>query len=598
MTISVNYNPSVLKTQRNLSTATNLLNNALERMSTGFKVNSASDDAAGLYVATNMNTQIRGLKQANKNVSDGISLLNTASGSLDNMKNILNRLRDLSVQASNGVYSDEARAAMQNEVDELTQQIYQIKNGTNFNGKAIFGEAEEYIKTISSTFSTTSANLSVNITQLTEKQAIAAGYTVIKTADDLDKVRNNLSGKYILMGDIDLSGYSNWDPIGKQANPFTGTFDGNGYKISNLKINRSSEDDVGLFGNVDNATFKNVGVENASVVGRENVGGLIGNSGFSDLTTVENCYAKGIIGTYGIGKYVGGLVGSFYGEIKNSYAECNVFGVEMVGVLAGAGMGEIKNCYANGSATGDVLIGGIVGAASMLNMSNSYASSAVTGSSLCGSLVGNMFNTYIENCFWNYEVSKLGVSELLNGSIVTNTRELYSDEIMNPYTYIDAGWSETDWWFDAGGMPKLAWQKPKPPTPPQSDTIFRLQVGPDSDENSAINVDTGFLIGSINIKLSTVDEATISITNIDELLEKINSKTSDFGAVLNRLDSVYQSNIIKSENLTASKSTIMDSDIAMESAVYVKNQILQRTSSALLTQSQSLHKNVILGLIQ
>ena len=136
--ITTNFNPSVLTTQRNLNISTNNLNTALERMSTGYKVNCAADDAAGLFVASNLNANLRGLKQAQKNAQDGISLLNTAEGSLSNMTNILNRLRDLAVQGANGVYDSKSLTSMQDEADALISQLKQIQQNTNFNGKSIF----------------------------------------------------------------------------------------------------------------------------------------------------------------------------------------------------------------------------------------------------------------------------------------------------------------------------------------------------------------------------------------------------------------------------------------------------------------------------
>ena len=137
--LSVNFNPSVLSSQRNIETASNALNTALGRMSTGFKINSAKDDAAGLFVATSLNSQLRGLKQAIKNINDGISLLNTADGALDNMTDLLSRIRDLAVQGANGVYDDLSRDAMQMEADSLIEELFQIKDCTLFNGIKIFG---------------------------------------------------------------------------------------------------------------------------------------------------------------------------------------------------------------------------------------------------------------------------------------------------------------------------------------------------------------------------------------------------------------------------------------------------------------------------
>lgn len=320
--LSVNYNPSVLKAQNNLTNATSAMTKALERMSTGFKINSAKDDAAGMFVATKLTTQIRGLLQARNNANDGISYISTASESLTGMGKILNRIRDLAVQGANGVYNTDSRNAMQSEADELTKELYRIKNSTIFNGQSIFGEAE------TSAVSTFSALKSSAIASV---DTVPAGYTAIYTAQDLDNVRNNLSGKYILMNDIDLSGYANWDPIGDTANYFTGELDGNGHVIKNMKIDRESEDYVGLFGSTNGATIKNVGLKNIDVKGGSYAGGL---SGFTYFSTITNSYAQGNVSG---NEHVGGLVGRnyFHSTITNSYAQCTVSGDKLIGGLVG-----------------------------------------------------------------------------------------------------------------------------------------------------------------------------------------------------------------------------------------------------------------------
>ena len=141
--ITTNFNPSVLTTQRNLNNATNNLNTALYRMSTGYRVNCAADDAAGMFLSSNMTAQIRGLTQARKNTQDALSYLSTAEGAINNMTDILNRIRDLAVQASNGIYSDDSREAMQAEADALVEQLFQIKSSTNFNGSSVFKIQED-----------------------------------------------------------------------------------------------------------------------------------------------------------------------------------------------------------------------------------------------------------------------------------------------------------------------------------------------------------------------------------------------------------------------------------------------------------------------
>ncbi len=134
MAIIVNTNMSALKTQANLNSATNSLNTALNRMSTGLKINSAADDAAGMFVASNLNTQIRGSKIAQSNVATGINVLQTAEGDYGVIEDNLLRIRDLATQAANGVYDDKSLQAMKDEVNARVAEIDRIAHASNFNG--------------------------------------------------------------------------------------------------------------------------------------------------------------------------------------------------------------------------------------------------------------------------------------------------------------------------------------------------------------------------------------------------------------------------------------------------------------------------------
>ena len=141
MAIIVNTNMSALKTQKNLTNATNSLNKSLERMSTGLKINRAADDAAGLYVANGLNSQIRGSKVALNNVSTGTNVLQTMEGDLDVMLDNINRVRDLAVQAANSIYSEEAMEAMEKEAIARMDEIDRIAVASNFNGLALLSGA-------------------------------------------------------------------------------------------------------------------------------------------------------------------------------------------------------------------------------------------------------------------------------------------------------------------------------------------------------------------------------------------------------------------------------------------------------------------------
>lgn len=138
MAMTINTNVQSLNAQRNLSTSQNSLNTSLQRLSSGLRINSAKDDAAGLAISQRMTSQINGLGQASRNANDGISLAQTGEGALSSAGDILQRVRTLAVQSSNSSNSASDRQALQNEVSQLTQELDRISTTTNFNGKMLF----------------------------------------------------------------------------------------------------------------------------------------------------------------------------------------------------------------------------------------------------------------------------------------------------------------------------------------------------------------------------------------------------------------------------------------------------------------------------
>ncbi len=134
MAISVNTNVASLTAQSSLAKATKTMTTAMERMSTGQRINSAKDDAAGLSIATTFNTQIRGSKVASKNIQEGQNLLQTADGALSSMKDNLDRIRDLAVQAASGTNSSTSRSALEKEATARIAEINDTAKSADFNG--------------------------------------------------------------------------------------------------------------------------------------------------------------------------------------------------------------------------------------------------------------------------------------------------------------------------------------------------------------------------------------------------------------------------------------------------------------------------------
>ena len=134
----INTNISSLRAQNASRLATAMQNTAMERLSSGKRINSAKDDAAGLAIASSMTASVRGMTVAIRNANDGISLAQTAEGALGEAANMLQRIRELSVQAANGTYQSTDRANLQTEVKALQDQISSIVTGTKFNGNTLF----------------------------------------------------------------------------------------------------------------------------------------------------------------------------------------------------------------------------------------------------------------------------------------------------------------------------------------------------------------------------------------------------------------------------------------------------------------------------
>ena len=134
----INTNVSALRAQNGTRMANEALQTAMERLSSGKRINSAKDDAAGLAISSSMTSQIRGMTQAVRNANDGISMAQTADGALDEVTNMLQRIRELAVQASSGTYSSSDRTNLQTEVTALAAQITSITSNTKFNGVGLF----------------------------------------------------------------------------------------------------------------------------------------------------------------------------------------------------------------------------------------------------------------------------------------------------------------------------------------------------------------------------------------------------------------------------------------------------------------------------
>jgi len=281
--------------------------------------------------------------------------------------------------------------------------------------------------------------------------------TTITTAAGLQNMKLDLTEDYVLGNSVDCSGIANFEPVGgwNGADPFTGSFDGKGYFISNLTVNRAADDYIGLFGKTDGATIQNVTLRDFTLTGDDYIGALCGqayNHAISNVTvtgltitgddycgglvgqaigvagqTVTNCTSTGTITA---GAYVGGLFGNYYlYATSNCHSSVNVIGHSWrLGGLVGQWWnGTFEGCYATGAVTGaDAIVGGFVGymrgAVGTETASRCYATGVVTAvGDYAGGFVGYQGDGEMNDCYSlgtaegdDYVGGFAGVSVVLN----------------------------------------------------------------------------------------------------------------------------------------------------------------------------------------
>ena len=248
---------------------------------------------------------------------------------------------------------------------------------------------------------------------------------------------------YELKGNLDFNddaSYSNvankerwitdWEPIGSFTKPFKAIFEGNGYTISNLMVDRTNTDSAGLFAHIRRGTIMNIGLLNINIKGRVSVGGIVGSSRESDIT---NSYVSGSVeGEREVGSLAGTIIN---GTITNSYATSAVEGISNVGGLVGYRNGKITNSYATGVVTGiGSNVGGLVGLNGYSRIENSYATGFVSGNSDVGGLVGDSTGGTITASYWDKTTSRIMSSA---GGIGKTTMQLKS---LTPSTEIYSSW--------------------------------------------------------------------------------------------------------------------------------------------------------------
>ena len=613
--LSINTNLSSLIAQRSMKQSTNKLNQAIERMTTGAKINHAKDNAANYNIATNMTTKLGALQVAEDNAAMGLDMLATANGPLDQIHDKLQRLRDLAVQSSNGTYGSQSKQAINSEANALVDEIERLYNTSEYNGINLMkgqvtgSEESNFIKDIDrrdTSKMTTLASVDVST-------KLNSGTYSISTPEELAKLatmtNNGLIGaccEFVLANDIDLSAYSSgagWVPIGSHdptnnyASSFSACFNGNGYKVDNLYINRN-EKEQGLFGTIRYGSVKNLSVINANITSSEDeIAVICGRT--IEYGEFENCYVSGNVSHTAYAYNAGGIVGFLHGgKIIDCYSLCNISSTNYVGGIAGAVYsGDIQNCYSNGDISGQIA-GGLVGFTNYgLNIFNSYSCTNLGSGNKIGGLIGqavyetkiNIYNCYVDGISSNLKGIFVGEYYLPLENSYINIQDSYFSEIyVDKEIVVGADLSR----FTANNIQAYSGNVPFEITNESKIISYTgnmsLQVGINNNDSSTISLDFLESLGRFSVlrNLNIFLESNLDL--IDSMLTDLSEKQINFGATENRLESALGELSVQYENLISSRSTIQDADIAEVSSEYIRQQILQQASATLLaTANQS-----------
>jgi flagellin len=473
----INTNISSLNAQRNLNTSASSLSSSLQRLSSGLRINSAKDDAAGLAISERFTSQIRGLDQARRNANDGISLMQTAEGALQSTGDVLQRVRELSVQSANASNSASDRKALQAEVGQLLSEIDRISQTTEFNGQ----------KLLDGTFGSAQFQVGAN-----------AGQTITATTGNFrtnNYGNNSRSTNGVGAGDSTTTQYT------------AGNFDIQGLATENIEI-------------VAGDTSKSVAAKINSVSSSTGVSA-------SSQTDTELTLAAATTYTIGI-------------TSDNSTVENVTF---TVGATADAnGLADALSAI-NGAASK-------TGVTAKLNDGNS-------------ALI--LTNASGEN---------IDLTNSSGGAITFDVQNL-----------------------DANGDPKLG-AHAGVADGVTSRSIGYVEMTSDkgfSIANNSSDFDDGAsTLNSVSeIDISTADGAQTALKIVDSALAAVNNQRATFGALQSRFTTAINNLQTTSENLSASRSRIQDTDFAAETASMTRSQILQQAGTAMLAQANSLPNNVL-----
>ncbi|WP_195641510.1 flagellin [Flavonifractor plautii] len=542
----IQHNIMAMNAYRNYTNNTSALSKNLEKLSSGYKINRAGDDAAGLAISEKMRAQITGLETAQKNAKDGISLVQTAEGALTEVHDMLNRMVELADQSANGTYDNETdRANLQKEVQQLKDEINRIADSANFNGiKLLDGSMDA--EGIGG-----GANMSVNFGSVTAYEAGVsnADPTFSVSLDGLSLKANASRGSLVLN-------------VGGQniTLKFSGATKGSAVSRGSLKLSASSATLGGIKYDI-TVSKGSLKFEMASSVVL--IAGMTLNPSFE--VKVGNATGASI---------ESGLINKGTQVITS-------------GVIGGAE----KMATATFEITKDMLANGATIKIGVQTFTIDYSKSKdeATGTTIgVKDLLtkdGQLDNAAIDEVITRITDAGKGNNLFTIGNNGNNQITLQSKTGLNSATYAT---------LDTADEIK---KQVAVNAPTQPGKALTLQIGDTSDSFNRLSVSIQDMhvdsLGIEDLDISTQAGAQSAVDKIKAAINTVSSVRGTLGATQNRLDHTINNLSVMTENIQDAESTIRDTDVADEMMAYTKNNILIQSAQAMLAQANQVPQGVL-----
>ena len=533
----IQHNMQAANANRQLGTIVSNQSKATEKLSSGYRINRAADDAAGLSISEKMRSQIRGLNQASTNAEDGISLIQTAEGALTESHSILQRMRELSVQAANGTETDDDREAVQNEISQLQDELDRIADTTEFNTmKLLNGNLD------GSSNSTTSAGPKFGVYDKNLQAFVSsdiAGVSVGVTTNAKEGGESAI-----------------WDAAGTKLT--LSLKDGKVYNQAEIDdlIKNAKQENSQATGTPANVSVKfSTGVfTSTKLTGTATTAGKKSASTATKITDAANT------------NYVGA------NSIKISSKKYGEDNDVKISLKFDAEVGDDKVSCTK-SAT--------YGADGSIKTKGEYVLSLQAGKTYTEQDIEKL----LKDAGLDYDVELTGPDP--DNSDEANTLFVTDSTVKTTITLANgAGLGDTDAYLGQTNYDVST-----------AGEGLTLQIGANEGQTMSLNIGdmsaTALGVSGNSINIATQDGASKATTVIDDAIKKVSAQRSSLGAVQNRLEHTISNLDTSSENLQTAESRIRDVDMAEEMVEYSKNNILQQAAQSMLAQANQSTQGVL-----